>query len=111
MALRPRASAIRVAVIVAWGWAFAGGCLSAQESGAQPSSARSAWSRFLGAREYEYDERLDLALDGSAVIDVNASLAALVALHGATFDVDPEARLDQEAVRALFQGPGAVTRE
>ena len=62
-------------------------------------------------KRYEYDERVDLSLDGSAVIDVNASIPALVALHGAKLDVDPEARLDRQAVRALFEGPGAMVRE
>jgi hypothetical protein len=65
----------------------------------------------MGSRQYEYDERIDLSLDGSAIVDVNASIAALVVLHGAKLDVDPEARLDRDAIRALFNGPGAVLRE
>jgi hypothetical protein len=57
-------------------------------------------------KEYEYEEELYLALDGSATLNVNASVAALVALRGADLNVDPRARLDRERVRALFGGPG-----
>jgi hypothetical protein len=56
--------------------------------------------------EYEYEEELYLSLDGSAQVNVNASIAALVALHGATLDADPEARVDGAQVRALFSGAG-----
>jgi hypothetical protein len=57
--------------------------------------------------EYEYEEELYLSLDGSATLNVNASVAALVALRGFTLDPNPRARLDRAAVRALFEGPGA----
>ena len=57
-------------------------------------------------KEYEYEEELYLALDGSAQLNVNASVAALVALRGADLDVDPRARIDRARVRALFEGPG-----
>jgi hypothetical protein len=67
--------------------------------------------RALGARQYEYDERIDLSLDGSALVDVNASIPALVALRGGTLDVDPEARLDRDAIRQLFEGPGSAIRQ
>src|SRR5215510_9193495 len=67
--------------------------------------------RALGIHQYEYDERLDLSLDGSAIVDLNASIPALVALRGASLDVDPEARLDRQAVRQLFEGPGSVVRQ
>ena len=70
-----------------------------------------AGCRALGVHRYEYDERIDLALDGSAIVDVNSSIAALVALHGATLDVDPEARLERDAVRRLFEGPGSTIRQ
>jgi hypothetical protein len=60
--------------------------------------------------DYEYEEEIYLALDGSATINVNASVAALVALRGADLDVDPRARLDRERVRALFSLPGAPAR-
>jgi hypothetical protein len=63
------------------------------------------------ATQYEYDERVDLSLDGSAIVDVNASIAALVALHGAALDVDPEARFDRQAVSKLYEGPGTTVRD
>lgn len=57
--------------------------------------------------EYEYEEELYLDLDGSATLNVNASVAALVALHGVDLPVDPQAWLDRRQVRALFERPGA----
>ena len=57
--------------------------------------------------EYEYEEELYLALDGSATLNVNASVASLVALRGFQLDPNPRARLDRAAVRTLFEGPGA----
>jgi len=62
-------------------------------------------------KRYEYDERVELSLDGSAVIDVNASVPALVALRGATLSVDPEARFDRHQFRRLYEGPGVTVRE
>jgi hypothetical protein len=62
-------------------------------------------------REYEYDERMELSLDGSAVVDINASIPALVALRGATLDVDAEARFDRQLFRRLYEGPGVTVRE
>lgn len=56
--------------------------------------------------DYEYEEELYLSLDGSATLNVNASVAALVALRGAGLDVSPRARLDRAAVRAFFESPG-----
>jgi hypothetical protein len=67
--------------------------------------------RRLGIRQYEYDERIDLSLDGSAIVDVNASIPALVALRGLVFDVDPEARLDRQAIRRLYEAPGSTVRQ
>jgi hypothetical protein len=63
------------------------------------------------ANEYEYDERVELSLDGSAVVDVNASIPALVALRGATLSVDPEARFDRQEFRRLYEGPGVTVRD
>lgn len=57
--------------------------------------------------EYEYEEELYLALDGSATVNVNASVASLVALRGFNLDPNPRARLDRNDVRALFEGAGA----
>jgi hypothetical protein len=62
-------------------------------------------------KEYEYDERIELALDGSAVVDVTASIPALVALRGADLSVDPEARFDRQAFRERFTGPGVSVRD
>jgi len=62
-------------------------------------------------RQYEYDERVELSLDGSAVVDINASVPALAALRGATLDVDPEARFDRPAFRRLYEGSGVAIRE
>lgn len=55
--------------------------------------------------DYEYEEELYLALDGSATLNVNASVASLVALRGADLDPDPRARIDRDAVRAFFGAP------
>jgi hypothetical protein len=54
-------------------------------------------------RPYEYEEEMYLALDGSATVYVNSSIAALNALRGTTFDTDPRARVDREAVRRYFE--------
>ena len=61
-------------------------------------------------KDYEYEEELYLALDGSATLNVNASVASLVALRGVDLPLDPRARVDRERVRALFSGPDAVAR-
>ncbi|MBW8863097.1 MAG: hypothetical protein JF601_12145, partial [Acidobacteria bacterium] len=37
-------------------------------------------------RQYEYEEDVYLALDGTATVYVNSSIAALNALRGTTFD-------------------------
>jgi hypothetical protein len=55
----------------------------------------------------EYEEEIYLALDGTATVNVNASIASLVALRGADLPTDPRARVDRAAVRRFFQGPGA----
>ena len=60
-------------------------------------------------REYEYEEELYLALDGAATLNVNASIASLVALRGAEFDANPRARIDRAQLRTFFTGPGART--
>jgi hypothetical protein len=62
-------------------------------------------------KEYEYDERVELSLDRSAIVDINASIPALVALRGATLSVDPEARFDRQAFRRLYERPGVTVRE
>jgi hypothetical protein len=111
MALRTRGAVARMAGAALLVWLGVAGPSSAQEGGARRWALWSPLWRILGVHRYEYEERVDLSLDGSAVIDVNASLAALVALHGAKLDLDPEARLDRQAVRKLFEGPGAMITE
>ena len=59
-------------------------------------------------RQYEYEEEIYLSLDGSATVYVNASVAALNALRGASFDASPAGRIDRSAVRQYFTSP--VTR-
>ena len=62
-------------------------------------------------KQYEYEEDIHLSLDGSAVIYVNASVPALVALRGLALDVAPSARLDRTKVRAMYTTPASsVTR-
>jgi len=58
-------------------------------------------------REYEYEEELYLSLDGSARLNVRASVASLVALRGVDLDPNPRARIDRNRVRALFEGEGS----
>jgi hypothetical protein len=58
-------------------------------------------------QNYEYEEEIYLRLDGSATVNVNASVASLVALRGVDLPVDPKARLDRERVRGLFQIAGS----
>ena len=58
-------------------------------------------------QKYEYEEEIYLRLDGSATVNVNASVASLVALRGVDLPLDPKARLDRDRVRALFQIAGA----
>jgi hypothetical protein len=58
-------------------------------------------------KKYEYEEEIYLRLDGSATVNVNASVASLVALRGADLPLDPKARLDRDRVRALYQIAGA----
>jgi hypothetical protein len=53
-------------------------------------------------RQYEYEEEVYLSLDGSATVYVNSSIPALNALRGTSFDTNPTARVDRDAVRAYF---------
>lgn len=63
------------------------------------------------ARQYEYQEDVYLALDGSATLIVNASLPALVALKGLDLPVDSRTRIQRDQVRSVFASPHAeVTR-
>jgi hypothetical protein len=53
-------------------------------------------------RQYEYEEDMFLSLDGSATITVSASIPALNALRGTSFDPNPNARTDRDAIRKYF---------
>jgi len=58
-------------------------------------------------RTYEYEEEMYLSLDGTAIVYVNSSVAALNALRGAQFDVDPERAPDRETLRRYFSSANA----
>jgi hypothetical protein len=60
--------------------------------------------------KYEYEEEIYLAINGSAVVTVSASEAALVALRGIDLRTNVHARPDRAALRAFFSGPGVVVR-
>jgi hypothetical protein len=60
--------------------------------------------RLLG-KQYEYEEDVYLALDGSATVVVNASIPALVALRGLSLDPQTTTRLDRDSIRAAYQSP------
>ena len=66
----------------------------------------SACGSGLLGNEYEYEEELRLYVDGTARMDLSASVPALVALRGVDLDLDPNARVDRAKVRTLFGGPG-----
>lgn len=58
------------------------------------------------ARQYEYDEQTYLAIDGSATVVINASVAALVSLRGLDLDPAPQARIGSDDVRRVFEAAG-----
>lgn len=72
------------------------------------SVVSAACSREGFFRQFEYEEEVYLALDGSATVYVNSSVPALNALRGSTFDPAVNATIDREAVAAWFTSP--VTR-
>lgn len=59
-------------------------------------------------RTYEYEEEMYLSLDGTATVYVNSSVAALNALRGAQFDIDPQKAPDRETLRKYFSSPNAA---
>ena len=59
-------------------------------------------------KQYEYEEEMYLALDGTATLNVNASVPALVALRGADLNPGPRARFDRDRVRRFYEGPGVT---
>src|SRR5262245_47977336 len=56
----------------------------------------------------EYEEEIYLALDGTATVNVNASIASLVALRGVDLPTGVRERVDRTDVRRFFEGPGAT---
>lgn len=56
-------------------------------------------------RQYEYEEEIYLSLDGTATVYVNGSVPALDALRGGTLTPAPNARIDRNEVRAMFETP------
>ena len=66
------------------------------------------WSRegSVFGRQYEYEEDLTIALDGSARLIVNSSIAALVALRGLDLDVQSPS-VDRDRVREAYRSPVA----
>lgn len=56
-------------------------------------------------QEYEYEEELYLALDGSATLYVNSSLEALNALRGTRLDTQGSAGFPQTELRRYFDSP------
>src|SRR5580765_8708174 len=62
----------------------------------------------LMKKQYEYEEELYLGLDGSATLNVNASVPALVALRGVDLNSSPRARFERERIRAFYEGPGVT---
>jgi hypothetical protein len=61
-------------------------------------------------KQYEYEEDLNLSLDGTATLVVNSSLAALVALRGIDVDLNPSTRVDLNKIRAAYQSPMSDVR-
>ncbi len=62
-------------------------------------------------RQYEYDQQIYLNADGSAAVMLNASVPALIVLHGLTLNPEARARIDRDAVRAIVSEPGLeITR-
>jgi hypothetical protein len=49
-----------------------------------------------------------LALDGSATLNVNASVPALVALRGMDLNPSPRTRFDRDRIRGFYEGPGVT---
>src|SRR6188472_152473 len=75
------------------------------------AGATAACGGRIFAKQYEYEEDLYLATDGSADLIVNASIPALVSLRGLTLDTDPAAQVDRDAIRAAYESPDTdVTR-
>ena len=56
--------------------------------------------------QYEYEEQLYLSVDGSASVTIDASIPALVALRNLPLDPSPDAVIDRDVVRRLYEQGG-----
>jgi hypothetical protein len=75
------------------------------------ATAAAACNGRIFGKQYEYEEDLSLALDGSATLVVNASIPALVALRGLPLDLNPAGSVDTAKIRAAYESPATtVTR-
>lgn len=61
-------------------------------------------------RQYEYEEELYVKLNGQGSLIVNASIPALVALRGLKLDPSPNAAVDREAIRMLYESANTHAR-
>src|ERR1043165_5353281 len=61
-------------------------------------------------RQYEYEEELYVKLNGQRSMIVNASIPALVALRGLKLDPSPNAAVDREAIRMLYESANTHAR-
>jgi hypothetical protein len=59
-------------------------------------------------RQYEYEEQLYLDVDGSAVVVVDSSIAALVALRSLPLDPSTSARTDRGEIRRALEALGCT---
>ena len=59
-------------------------------------------------RQYEYEEQLYLDVDGSAIVVVDSSIPALVALRGLPLDPSPATRTDRFQVRKVLESAGCT---
>lgn len=57
-------------------------------------------------RQYEYEEQIYLSIDGKATVVIDASIPALVALHGLPLDPSLRSPVDRDQVRRLFATAG-----
>ena len=64
-----------------------------------------AGCRALLPQQYEYEEEIYLALDGSATMYVNGSVPALIALRGLPLDPNPLVPVDRQRIRELYESP------
>jgi hypothetical protein len=68
-----------------------------------------SWAcRSILPRHYEYEEQIDLSLDGSASVSISGSVPALVALKGLPLDPRPSGTVDREVVRQFYESDGVT---